>query len=291
MIKSRGEKAFDIINIFLMILLTCIFVIPVLYIITMSVRSNIDITKNGYSLIIKEFTFDWYLFIFSAQDLFLGSMANSALMTISATFFMVITTSLYAYAVTRKATQFKKFFITLLIIPMLFAGGTIPYYLVINGLGLMNTRWAIILPSSVNAWYIILVKNYFGGLPESLSEAAQLEGASNVQTLFKVVLPLGFPIIATVILYSAVAIWNDWFQASLFLDSAHKNLWPVQAVVRDLNSSVENLQSFVGSGSKLVNAEGVRSAAVVVSTLPIVIVYPFLQRFFISGVLVGSVKE
>ena len=291
MIKSRGEKAFDIINIFLMILLTCIFIIPVLYIITMSVRSNIDITQNGYSLIIKEFTFDWYLFIFSAQDLFLGSMANSALMTISATFFMVITTSLYAYAVTRKATQFKKFFITLLIIPMLFAGGTIPYYLVINGLGLMNTRWAIILPSSVNAWYIILVKNYFGGLPESLSEAAQLEGASNVQTLFKVVLPLGFPIIATVILYSAVAIWNDWFQASLFLDSAHKNLWPVQAVVRDLNSSVENLQSFIGSGSKLVNAEGVRSAAVVVSTLPIVIVYPFLQRFFISGVLVGSVKE
>ena len=212
-------------------------------------------------------------------------------MTGTATFFMVIVTSLYAYAVSRKQTQFKTFFVTLLIIPMLFAGGTIPYYLTINSLGLMNSQWAIILPSSVNAWYIILVKNYFAGLPDSLCEAAQLEGANNVQTLFKVVLPLGFPIVATVILYSAVAIWNDWFQASLFLDSAHKSLWPVQAVVRELNSSIESLQSAAGSGSNTVNSEGVRSAAVVISTLPIVIVYPFLQRFFISGVLVGSVKE
>ncbi|MBQ7374330.1 MAG: carbohydrate ABC transporter permease [Clostridia bacterium] len=291
MIKSKSEKAFDIFNVILMILLTLMFVLPVVYIVSTSFSSNVAITKHGYSLLIREFTFDWYKFIFSAQDLFVGSMFNSIFMTVTATFFMVIVTSLYAYAVSRKQTQFKTFFVTLLIIPMLFAGGTIPYYLTINDLGLMNTQWAIILPSSVNAWYIILVKNYFAGLPDSLCEAAQLEGANNVQTLFKVVFPLGFPIVATVILYSAVAIWNDWFQASLFLDSAHKNLWPVQAVVRELNSSIESLQSAAGSGSDRVNAEGVRSAAVVISTLPIVIVYPFLQKYFISGVLVGSVKE
>lgn len=291
MIKSRSERAFDIFNVILMVLLTLMFVLPVIYIVSTSFSSNVAITKHGYSLIIREFTFDWYKFIFSAQDLFVGSMLNSVFMTVTATFFMVIVTSLYAYAVSRKQTQFKTFFVTILIIPMLFAGGTIPYYLTINNLGLMNSMWAIILPSSVNAWYIILVKNYFAGLPDSLCEAAQLEGASNVQTLFRVVLPLGFPIVATVILYSAVAIWNDWFQASLFLDSAHKSLWPVQAVVRELNSSIESLQSAAGSGADMVNAEGVRSAAVVISTLPIVIVYPFLQRFFISGVLVGSVKE
>ena len=291
MIKSKGEKTFDCINIGLMILLTLMFVLPVVYIVSTSFSSNTAITKHGYSLIIRDFSTDWYKFIFSAQDLFLGSMVNSVFMTFTATFFMVIVASLYAYAVSRKQTQFKKFFITLLIIPMLFAGGTIPYYLTIYNLGLMNSQWAIILPSSVNAWYIILIKNYFGGLPDSLCEAAQLEGANNVQTLFKVVLPLGFPIVATVILYSAVAIWNDWFQASLFLDSAHKNLWPVQAVVRELNNSIESLQSAAGSGASMVNSEGVKSAAVVISTLPIVIVYPFLQRFFISGVLVGSVKE
>ena len=213
-------------------------------------------------------------------------------MTVSATFFMVITTSLYAYAVTRKALRFKKLFITLLVIPMLFAGGTIPYYIVINNLGLMNTRWAIILPGSVNAWYILLVKNFFTGLPDSLTEAAQIEGASNVQVLYKIVLPLGFPIIATIILYSAVAIWNDWFQASLFLDSAHKSMWPIQAVVRELNSEMESLASHLGIGSGSgISAEGVKSAAIVISTLPIVIVYPFLQKYFIGGVLVGSVKE
>ena len=291
MIKSKSEQAFDVINVILMVMLTLMFVLPVVYIVSTSFSSNVAITKHGYSLLVRDFTLDWYKFIFSAQDLFLGSMLNSAFMTATATFFMVIVTSLYAYAVSRKQTQFKTFFITLLIIPMLFAGGTIPYYLTINNLGLMNTQWAIILPSSVNAWYIILVKNYFAGLPDSLCEAAQLEGASNVQTLFKVVLPLGFPIVATVILYSAVAIWNDWFQASLFLDSAHKSLWPVQAVVRELNENVKILQSSAGSGDSMVNVEGVRSAAVVISTLPIVIVYPFLQRFFISGVLVGSVKE
>ena len=291
MIKSRSEQAFDSINVILMVMLTLMFVLPVVYIVSTSFSSNVAITKHGYSLLVRDFTLDWYKFIFSAQDLFLGSMVNSAFMTATATFFMVIVTSLYAYAVSRKQTQFKTFFVTLLIIPMLFAGGTIPYYLTINNLGLMNSQWAIILPSSVNAWYIILVKNYFAGLPDSLCEAAQLEGASNVQTLFRVVFPLGFPIVATVILYSAVAIWNDWFQASLFLDSANKNLWPVQAVVRELNENVKILQSSAGSGDSMVNVEGVRSAAVVISTLPIVIVYPFLQRFFISGVLVGSVKE
>ena len=291
MIKSRSEKTFDVINVILMIMLTLMFVLPVVYIVSTSFSSNVAITKYGYSLRIREFTFDWYKFIFSAQDLFLGSMLNSVIITFTATFFMVITTALYAYAVSRKKTEFKTFFVTLLIIPMLFSGGTIPYYLTIKNYGLLNSLWSIILPSSVNAWYIILVKNYFAGLPDSLCEAAQLEGASNVQTLFKVVLPLGFSIVATVILYSAVAIWNDWFQAALFLDSAHKNLWPVQAVVRELNTSIESLQSAAGSGSVMVNSEGVKSAAVVISTLPIVIVYPFLQRFFINGVLVGSVKE
>lgn len=275
-----------------MILLAFIFIFPVWLIITTSFSSERAITVYGYSPIIREFSLKNYGYVFSASDLFVRAMGNSIFMTVLATFFMVITTSLYAYAVTRKKLHFRKFFITLLIIPMLFAGGTIPYYIVINDLGLMNSQWAIILPCSVNAWYILLVKNFFSGLPESLTEAAQLEGASNVQVLYKVIFPLGFPIIATIILYSAVAVWNDWFQASLFLDSANKNLWPIQAVVRELNTEMESLATHLGIGSGSgISAEGVKSAAIIVSTLPIVIVYPFLQKYFIGGVLVGSVKE
>ena len=138
----------------------------------------------------------------------------------------------------------------------------------------------------------MLAKNFFGNLPEALVESAQLEGANNVIILFKIVLPLGFPIMATIILYSAVAIWNDWFQAMLFIDSSHKHLWPVQSLVRELETDFSSLVSSIGGGSTIgLNSEGIKSAAVIVSTLPIVIVYPFLQRFFINGVLLGSVKE
>lgn len=292
LIKSKGEKAFDIINVIIMLLLTVMFVYPALLIICASFTSADMLTKHGYSIIIREFSLSSLRYIFTAQDLFLRAMGNSLFMTVLGTSFMIITTSLYAYSVSRKQLVFKKFFVMVLVIPMLFAGGTIPYYLVINGLGLMNTQWAIILPVSVNAWYIVLVKNFFGNIPESLIESAQLDGANNVQALFTIVLPLGFPIIATVILYSAVAIWNDWFQAMLFIDSSHQHLWPVQSVVRELETNFSSLVSSIGGGSSLgLNSEGIKSAAVVVSTLPIVIVYPFLQRFFINGVLTGAVKE
>ena len=180
LIKSKGEKAFDIFNIFLMILLTVMFVYPAILIVCASFTSANMLTKYGYSVIIREFSLSSYKYIFTAQDLFLRAMGNSLFMTALGTFLLVITTSLYAYAVSRKKLVFKKFFVMVLVIPMLFAGGTIPYYLVINGLGLMNSQWAIILPFSVNAWYIVLAKNFFGNLPEALVESAQLEGANNV---------------------------------------------------------------------------------------------------------------
>lgn len=291
-IKSKGERAFDIFNIFLMILLTVMFIYPAVLIVCASFSSAGTLTQYGYSLFIREFSLSSYEYLFTAQDLFLRSMGNSLFMTLLGTFFMVITTSLYAYAVSRKRLVFKKFFVIILVIPMLFAGGTIPYYLVINGLGLMNTQWAIILPFSVNAWYIMLSKNFFRSLPDALVESAQIEGANNVQILYKIVLPLGFPIMATIILYSAVAIWNDWFQAMLFIDSSHKQLWPIQSVVREMETNFSSLVSSIGGGSTLgLNSEGIKSAAVVISTLPIILAYPFLQRYFINGVLMGSVKE
>ncbi len=292
MVKSKGERVFDVCNIGIMVLLTIMFVYPIGLIVAGSFTDGTALTKYGFSIIIRKFSISSYTYIFKAQDLFLRSMLNSFFITGSCVVLMTLTTSLYAYAVTRKQLEFRGFFNFVLVIPMLFAGGTIPYYLLINDLGLMNSLWAIILPSSVSAWYILMVKNFFAALPESLTEAAQLEGANNMQVLFKVVMPLGFPIIATIILYTAVATWNDWFQASLFLDSSHQHLWPIQRVIRSLNENIENLSNFIGGGSTAgLNGEGIKMAAVVLSTLPIVMVYPFLQRFFIGGVLVGSVKE
>ena len=270
-----------------MIVLSAMFILPLLMIVCVSFSSFEAIQTHGYSLIIRGFTFKWYKHIFVNDDIsILRAMGNSVFMTVTATVIMVINVSLYSYAVTRPELQGRKFFNIFLVIPMLFAGGMIPYYLIIKGLGLLNSMWAIILPSGVNAWFIMLAKNFFKSLPESFVESAKLEGANNIQVLYKIVVPLAFPIIATIILYTAVAVWNDWFQASLFLDSAHKNLWPVQAVLNDLNTRLSE-----PSSDPTISSQGVYSAAIITAMVPIVIVYPFLQGFFIGGALVGGVKE
>ena len=292
MIRSKGEKTFDAFNVVFMIILAVIFVYPALLIVCASFTSADAITKYGYSVLIREFSLSSYHFIFQTQGLFFTSLKNSVIIAASGTASVVVTGALFAYAISRKQLLFKKFFVMYLVITLLFSGGTISHYMNIDSLGLMNTRLAIILPSAVNAWYIILMRNFFENIPAGLCESAQLEGAGNVTILFKIIIPLSFPIIATIILFSSVDLWNNWIGAQLFIDRAHEHLWPIQALVRQLETDFKSIVSSIGGGTSLgLNSEGIKAAAVVVSTLPIVILYPFLQRFFISGMLVGGVKE
>lgn len=290
MIKSKGEKIFDVCNVIFMIIFALIFIIPILLLINSSFTGTKALTLHGYSLIIRDFSLEYYKAIFSMEsNQFVISILNSLFVVVCTTVLMVFTTSLAAYALTRKKLQFKKFFTYYFIISMLFSGGTIPYYILINNLGLMNTLWALILPSGVSAWYILLARKFFQQVPEALIEAAELDGANNLQILFKVVLPLNLPIIATISLYTSVAMWNDWFAASLFIDSNHYQLWPIQAFIRRIEDSDEFLKAYFGDTN--LNYGGLRSAAVIISLIPIVLVYPFLQKFFIKGSLEGGVKE
>lgn len=290
MIKTKGEKIFDVCNVIFMIIFALIFIIPILLLINSSFTGTNALTLHGYSLIIREFSLEYYKAIFTMEsNQFVISIVNSIFVVVCTTILMIFTTSLAAYALTRKKLQFKGFFTYYFIISMLFSGGTIPYYILINNLGLMNTLWALILPSGVSAWYILLARKFFQSVPESLIEAAELDGASNFQILFKVVLPLNLPIIATISLYTSVAMWNDWFAASLFIDSNHYNLWPIQAFIRRIEDSDEFLKAYFGDTN--LNYSGLRSAAVIISLIPIVLIYPLLQKFFIKGSLEGSVKE
>ena len=286
--KSRGEKIFDVLNIILMILLSALFILPILLVVFSSFTASRELTLNGYSLIIRKFSFEYYKAIFVSENhQFITSVGNSFFIAVITTSIMVVTTSLAAFVLSRPKLQFKKIITFFFIIPMLFAGGTIPYYLVVKDLGLYDTLWAIIIPSGVSAWYILLVKNFFVGVPNSIVESAELDGANNVQILFKIFLPVSFPIIATVILYTVVGVWNDWYQASIFLES--ENLWPVQTFIRNLQDSDGFLEKYFGKTN--LNYEGIRTAAVILSLLPILIAYPFMQRFFIKGTMIGSVKE
>ena len=288
MVRVKSEKIFNVVNIILISLLSLSFLLPVALILSASVLTAASFSQYGYTLIPKEFDLFAYEYVLVSNPLFLRSLWNSIFITVVGTFLMVVNTTLFSYALTKKELVGRKFFSFYAIFTMLFAGGTIPYYLVVTGIGLDQSLWAIILPGSVSAWNILLTRNFFANLPESMLEAAELDGAGHVNVLLRVVLPTSFPVIATVILFTAVGFWNNWFGPLLFIDSVkNRDLLPIQALLREM---LNNVESIVGSNPNM-PSEAIKNAAVVVATLPIVIVYPLLQKYFINGVILGSVKE
>ena len=285
--KAKNEKILNVVNIILIILLSITFILPVFYIISASLSTSASFARYGYTLIPKTIDFYAYKYVLFTNKLFLRSVWNSIFITVVGTFLMIATSCLYSYALIHDDFVGKKFFSVFAIFTMLFAGGTIPYYLVVRGLGLENTVWAVILPGSVSAWNILLTRNFFYTLPKSMLEASELDSANHFQTLFKVVMPTSFPVIASGIVFTSVGFWNNWFGPLLFIDKAHRNIAPIQAILREM---VESASAVLGGNNDL-PTEAIKNASVVVATLPIIIIYPILQKYFINGVVLGSVKE
>jgi len=287
MVKSRSEKVIYVVNVILICLLSLTFIVPVILILSASVSTSNSFAQHGYTLIPKAFDLFAYEYVLLSNGLFLRSVGNSIFITVVGTFMMVANCALFAFSISQRELVGRKFFSMFAVFTMLFAGGTIPYYLVVTGIGLENSMWAIILPGSISAWNILLMRNFFMSIPASLTEAAQLDGASYVNVLVRVILPTSFPVVATVILFTAVGFWNNWFGPLLFIDKAHREIAPIQSLLREM---LEDVASVVGQNTDL-PTEAIKNATVVVATLPIVIVYPLLQKYFINGVILGSVKE
>lgn len=287
MIKSTSNKALQITNIIVICLLTLTFLLPVVLILSASVSTADSFAQYGYTLIPKAIDFFAYKYVLFSNSLFIRALGNSVFMTVVGTVLMVINCALYSFALVQKDLVGKKFFSLYAVFTMLFAGGMIPYYLVVTGIGLGNTLWAIILPGAVSAWNILLMRNFFSSIPHSLTEAAQLDGASHWQVLRSVIIPTSFPVVATVILFTSVGFWNNWFGPLLFIDKAHRDKAPIQFLMREM---LDDVATVVGQNTDL-PTEAIKNATVVVATLPIVIVYPVLQKYFINGVILGSVKE
>ena len=174
---------------------------------------------------------------------------------------------------------------------MLFGGGMVPFYLLIEKLNLLNNLWSLILPVVTSAWNVILLRNYFAALPDSLEESARIEGAGSLKILFGIYIPLSASVIATVALFAAVNQWNSWTTTRLFIDPNHSELYPIQYVVRNMIINMDSISSGTGGGASNVPQIGVQNAAIIVATLPIICIYPFLQKYFINGTIVGAVKE
>ena len=289
--RKKKIGAFDIINYSLMILLMASFVIPFWIIIAASVSDNGALQAEGISLQIKGFTFEAYKFLFTMNDIFIRSIGVSFLTSLLTALLSVAVCTLAAYVLSKKYLVGRKFFTVIFMITMFFSGGTIPTYLLIRGIGIYDTIWALVLPGVVSTYNILLIRNYFYGLPDAMEEAAKIDGASDVDVLIRIFAPLSVPMMCTIGIMTFIGKWNEWLPSLLYLGATNKSLWTAQYVLRQMLRDMQTLFGNAAGGS-VVNAPliAAKNAAIVVVVLPLIVISPVLHKYFAKGLTSGSVK-
>lgn len=288
---SAGESAFSVFNYILLGLIAFICLYPMLYVVFASFsNSNLLTQHSGLLLWPEGFSLDAYKMVFSNPMIVRGYMNTLFVLTISLVL-QITMTSLGAYVLSRRSLMFRKPLMMIVTFTMFFSGGMIPTYLNFKSLHLTNTLWGLIIPWMISAYNMIILRTSFESIPESLIEAARIDGASHLKVLFSIVLPLSKAIIAVMILYYGVSTWNGWFWASTILRD--REMYPLQVVLREilLQNSTANMTGGTGAGDVESVAATVKYATIMVATVPILCIYPFLQKYFTSGVMIGAVKE
>ncbi|MCS7462598.1 carbohydrate ABC transporter permease [Paenibacillus doosanensis] len=288
--RSFLGNLFDGINYVVLGLLGLLTILPFLYVIAGSFATEAELTQRAFFLVPKTFSLSGYRFIFSSDTLF-RSILVSVYVTAMGTLVNLLFTVTMAYALARRDLMGRNTILNLVLFSMLFSGGMIPTYLIVKNLGLLDSYWALMLPGAISAFNLIVVKNFFQELPPGLEEAAKIDGCTELGVLWRIVLPLSKPVLATFGLFYAVGHWNNFFQALLYINDPDK--WPLQVMLRQL---VMLSQGSIGDMSQLDPTfvqppeQTIKMAVIVVGTIPILLVYPFLQKHFAKGVLIGSIK-
>ncbi|WNQ09508.1 carbohydrate ABC transporter permease [Paenibacillus aurantius] len=288
--KTPAGVAFDVTNYLFLGLFALVSVLPFLYVIAGSFASDAELTKRAVFLIPETFSLAAYKFIFST-DTIIRSIWVSVYVTVVGTIVNLLFTVTMAYPLARKGLMGRNTLLNLIIFSMLFGGGMIPTYLVVRELHLLDSFWALILPGAISAFNLIIVKNFFQELPPELEEAAKIDGCTELALLWKIVLPLSMPVLATFTLFYAVGHWNNFFSALLYINDPSK--WPLQVMLRQIvllsQAAAGDLNNMDPNFVKPPE-QSIKLAVIVVGTIPILLVYPFLQKHFAKGVLIGSVK-
>lgn len=271
--------------------LVVITIVPLIYVLVASFMDPATLINKGISFNPKDWTIQGYQRVF-ADDSILRGFVNSLFYSFSFSLLTVFITMITAYPLSRPNLAGKKIIMTFFVITMFVGGGLIPTYLLVKNLGMLDSVWAIIVPGAINVWNIILARTYFSALPKELSEAATIDGANDLQILFKVMLPLAKPIMFVLFLYAFVGQWNSYFDAMIYIKDP--DLQPLQLVLRNILIQNQPSQDMVGTNTAMAEmkqiAELIKYATIVISSLPLIIMYPFFQKYFDKGVLVGSVK-
>ncbi|WP_158182958.1 carbohydrate ABC transporter permease [Enterococcus faecium] len=271
--------------------LVVITIVPLIYVLVASFMDPATLINKGISFNPKDWTIQGYQRVF-ADDSILRGFVNSLFYSFSFSLLTVFITMITAYPLSRPNLAGKKIIMTFFVITMFVGGGLIPTYLLVKNLGMLDSVWAIIVPGAINVWNIILARTYFSALPKELSEAATIDGANDLQILFKVMLPLAKPIMFVLFLYAFVGQWNSYFDAMIYIKDP--DLQPLQLVLRNILIQNQPSQDMVGANTAMAEmkqiAELIKYATIVISSLPLIIMYPFFQKYFDKGFLVGSVK-
>jgi len=285
------DKVFVASNYTFFIFMGVITIFPFLNLIAKSLSSEAAVISGQVNLLPVDLQFGTYAYVIS-DKLFQSAFINSVIVTVVGTLLSLIMTSLSAYPLSKPKLRGRKIFILMFVFTMLFSGGLIPTYLLIRELGLVNTLPVLFLPGMISVFNMLVIKSYFENIPEALEESAKIDGASNIRTLFQVVLPLSMPVLATISLFYAVAFWNDFFTAMIYINSP--DLKPLQLYLKELLASANNiflkLDTIDINMAMNVSPQAIQSASIIVATIPILLVYPFLQKYFVKGVMLGSVK-
>lgn len=288
--ESGSDRIFYAVNLAILLLLAAIVVYPLYFIVIASI-SNADAVLGGRVFLYPvDITLVGYSKIVERTDVWRGYL-NTIIYTFLSTLLSLFVTILAGWALSRKTLPFRKFFMVFFIITMFFGGGLIPFYNIVSSLGLLDTIWAIILPSALSAWNLFMTKTFFEvGISESMIEAAEIDGAGQVRTFLSVVLPLSKAIMAVMALYYAVGQWNSYFNAMIFLQD--EEMYPLQLVLREILIASETTTG--GSGETILEqyrlANQLKYVSVIVSSLPVIVLYPFVQKYFAQGVMIGSLK-
>lgn len=298
-VKTRStdpDKVFDVINKVMIVLFVLIVLYPLIYIVSASVSDPYYVNSGQMWLFPKGFTLEGYRRIFQSKELLIG-YRNTIVYTLLGTFINLAVTLPAAYALSRTDLAGRNIIMGLFVFTMFFDGGLIPVYMLVRDLGMINTIWSMVLPAAASTWNIIVTMTFFRmNIPQSLEEAAEIDGASHIRIFFQLILPLSAPIIAVMALFYGVGHWNQYFGALIYLQD--RALWPLQLFLREIliqQKMMTELMQQRGVVEALQEhariADIIKYAVMIVSSAPLLIVYPFLQRFFVKGIMIGSIKE
>ncbi|WP_261300825.1 carbohydrate ABC transporter permease [Paenibacillus andongensis] len=285
---SLGEKIFTFVNHIFFILLGLSTIFPFINLIAKSLSSEAAVVSGMVTLFPIDFQIGTYKYV-ASNSLFLNAFMVSITVTLVGSLLALFMTTLAAYPLSKPRLRGRKFFIIMYLFTMLFSGGLIPTYLLMHKLNLIDKLPVLFLPFMINVYNMLIVKSYFESLPDSLEESAKMDGASNMTILVRIILPLSMPVLATIALFYAVTFWNDYFTSLIYINSVEMK--PLQLYLKEL--FVTSTDAFMRTNvdaSLNVSPQSIQAASIILATLPIIFIYPFLQKYFVKGVLVGSVK-